>query len=465
MQLYQIGRIGIYCGLMVALGLYPYTLFHHHHYYISLIIMLYFILQIVFATMNFREMKKDALEGLETMPTVSFLVIGYRENPEYWAGCVKSLLEVDYPNLTSICAFIDGNEPDDMYMKSIFEEAVMGTPIRCRIRMCEHGGKRHAMDAGFRYIREKFPENEYIVVIDSDTLVEKDALYPLVSCIHRDERNGCATGNIRIFNTSSILSRIINARYAYAFNIERGAMSAMGVMNCCSGPFSIYRQQLLDDDFLEEFLGQTCCGQSVGPGDDRHATLLLMKKGYLSRQTSFAVASTETPATIHRYLQQQLRWMRSFYREQVWQIQAIPEQNPYLALITAYELMFPFLLVVSFLPTFDYLSLNLPITTPMDLLRKIGIAFGILGIRTTLLLVFHGFRTEYLWNMCILPLYFTMLLPLKYYALATCGIQNWMTSTRKTVFANVNPDVMMIYTTIFLWNAFVVYGIVRVFSN
>jgi len=456
----------VYIFFMIGLGIgYPYSIFMRKYSFVGFVIMLYFVLQIVFATMNFREMRK--IENLEEdLPTVSFLVIGYRENPEYWEKCIRSLLDVNYARISSICAFIDGNESEDMYMKGIFEETVMGMPMRCRIRMCDHKGKRHAMDAGFRYIREMMPDNQYIIVIDSDTIVEKDSVTRLVSCIHRDERNGCATGNIRIFNTDSWLARIINARYAYAFTIERGAMSTMGVMNCCSGPFSIYRQSLLDEKFLEEFLTQTCCGQSVGPGDDRHATLLILKKGYKSRQSPFAIAYTETPETLHRYLQQQLRWMRSFYREQLWQMQAIPQQNIYLAVITAYELMFPFLLLVSFIPAFHYLPARIVNqTTPLDLYRRAGVAVGVLAIRTTFLLFFNEFRLENLWNLCILPLYFSCLLPLKYYALTTCGIQSWITSSRKTIFSNINPDVAMIYIIILAWNSFLVYGFFRVFMS
>jgi len=437
---------------------YPYSILTNTNLFFGVLLLVYFVSQIVFAIQNYYSMKYLSLPDIGC-PPVAFMIVGYRENPDYWRKCLQSILSVDYPHVSTISAFIDGDENDDLYMDDIFKDVIReynetGRPCHSGVHLLKHRGKRHAMSDGIRAIRQAFPENPYIIVIDSDTILTKDCVRHLVSSLHAHPDTGCATGNIQIFNTDRWLARIINARYLYAFTIERSAMSAVGVMNCCSGPFSIYRQELLDDDFLEDFENQTFCGKKVGPGDDRHATLLILNKGYKARQNPFAIVYTETPDTFHRYLQQQLRWMRSFYREQFWQIRAIPRQNIYLAFLTTYEILFPLLILFSFFPTFRLIDVNINNTI---FYQRVVISVGILLFRCFLLLCFNKFNPSCLWNLCVFPIYFILLLPLKIYAVTTVGVQSWITSSRKTILSHINPDTIMIYVSILLWNLILIF--------
>jgi len=441
------------CFLILA---YPYSIFSNHNVFFGVLILVYFISQMGLATRNYLSMKSLTI-GQDGAPDVVLMVVGYRENPDYWRACLESIRTIDYPSIRGVHAFVDGDEEEDRYMTTIFNDVFLGEYESARsrsIHLLPHRGKRHAMADGFRRIRDTHPDNPYIIVIDSDTILEKDSVRRLVACIHESDNIGCATGNIQIFNTKTILSKIVNARYAYAFTIERSAMSAVGVMNCCSGPFSIYRQSLLDEQFIDDFVHQTFCGKEVGPGDDRHATLLLMNRGYQSKQNPFAIVYTETPESLHRYFQQQLRWMRSFYREQFWQVSAIPKQNIYLAIITAYELFFPFLILVSFFPTFRLIDTSM---SNRIFFQRVAVAISVIFIRTFFLLGFNRMQLSSLWNIFVFPVYFLFLLPIKIYGLLTCGVQSWITSSRKTIFTTLNPDIFMIYTSIIGWNALLIY--------
>jgi hyaluronan synthase len=402
----------------------------------------------------------------DTRPSVVLLVIGYREYPEYWIRCLKSILQSDYAHILNLQVFIDGDEEEDMYMRTLFYDVMIEHDLYpSEIHMCRHAGKRHAMNAGFRYILDHIPDNEYIIVMDSDTIVQSDAIHRLVECIHNDPKNGCATGNLRIFNKDTWLARIIDARYSYAFLIERGAMSTMGVMNCCSGPFSIYRQAFIDTDMLDEFVGERYCGHTVGPGDDRHLTLLMMGRGHRSRQTPLARVETETPNKFHRYFQQQLRWMRSFFREQVWQVRAIPYHHPYLIAITIYEIFFPIFILLSFFPTFDILNRTDSLYT---FYIRIMIAISIIVIRTIILMCFNNCELASLWNLCVFPIYFILLLPIKMYALLTVGSQGWITSTRnkKNPITNLcHSDIFFIYLSVLGWNCILIYLLYNLFHK
>ena len=396
------------------------------------LILIYFGLQVFFAVCNSMLYKRIAFDDhyltTDEYPRIAFNIVGYRENPDYWRRCLESIRQLDYPTecVSGIFAFVDGDEEEDMYMRTVFEE-VFSMAYYADCFLVKHGGKRNVMYHGFKHIKQHCPSNEYILVIDSDTILEKDSVRHLVKAIHWNRLNGCGTGSLKIFNRTNLLTKVVHSRYGSAFDIERGAMSYAGCMNCCSGPFSIYRQRLLDDRLLEDFLHQKYFGRQVGPGDDRHLTNLVMERGYRSIQTPYAIAYTESPEQFRRFLQQQLRWMRSFYRETLWQIRAIPYQHPYLIVITTYEILFPFFVVMSIVSQL-YLHASLQFA-----LHRLCYAWGILLFRTLLLLWFQRGDLRYLYNICYFPMYFLFLLPIKIYALLSCYQMQWITSDRKRI--------------------------------
>lgn len=408
--------------------------FHWSNLYMGALILVYFGLQVYFAISNTLLYHKIAKQDLyltdEEYPTIAFNIVGYRENAEYWEKCLESIRDLDYPKhrINGIFAFVDGDEEDDKYMKTIFDTIFMEeSSERVNCYLLPHGGKRHVMYHGFHHIKNNFETNDYVLVIDSDTILNKDSVTQLVKAIHWNRLNGCGTGSLKIFNRKNMLTKIVHSRYGFAFDVERGAMSYVGCMNCCSGPFSIYKQRLLTDDLLDDFIDQTYCGRKVGPGDDRHLTNLILEKGFRSIQTPYAIAYTESPEIFSRFLQQQLRWMRSFYRETIWQIRAIPKQHAYLIVITTYEILFPFFILLSILSQlYQHYALSFAI-------HRIIYATGILGLRTLMLVCFQRGDLNYLFNICYFPLYFLFLLPIKIYALLSCFQMQWITSDRRKI--------------------------------
>ena len=63
----------------------------------GILVLCYFVGQISFSLLNFHNNKKYHLENGDkylqhTAPSVSIIVVGYRENEEYWKTCLKSIL-------------------------------------------------------------------------------------------------------------------------------------------------------------------------------------------------------------------------------------------------------------------------------------------------------------------------------------------------------------------------------------
>lgn len=429
----------------------------HVQLIVGIFILSYFVLQSSGAFLNYQQSKKRLKSFQEILtvseePSVCFVVVGYREDATYWENCLISLRNCQYRNVIGVYGFVDGNDKDDQFMYDIFEKIYdreLGNNKECV--MLPHRGKRFAMYDGFRYVRQRHPNNDYVIIIDSDTVIDPHSTEALVSVIQSDDRIGCATGTLRIFNLVNLLTKIINARYAYAFDIERSAMSFFGSMNCCSGPFSIYRQNVLTDELLDDFINQKYCCVRVGPGDDRHLTNLVMISGYQSVQTSKAIAYTESPIQFTRFLNQQLRWMRSFYREQVWQIQAIPQQSLYLSLITTYEILFPFFILLGFFQKiFASVSNNI-------LIHRAIYGAGILTLRTLFLVWMQNWDFRYLLNLLYFPLYFFFLLPIKIYAMLTCYQMGWITSSRHSILTNSTIETFIMSIILTGWFAFIVY--------
>ena len=377
---------------------------------------------------------------------INILVVGYRENPEYWKKCIESILNQSI-SFQKILFSIDGDEEEDIQMGEIAKSLIPSSDLLLNI----HGGKRSAIIYGYQYLQSKYP-SDYIIIIDSDTILDENACLHIIKCIDSDDKIGCVTSNIKIFNKENFLTKIINARYSYAFNIERSYLSYLNIMNCCSGPLSIYRSKLIDEDFIQKFKNQSCCKHKVEPGDDRHQTLLIMMKGYKSKMSPYSICWTECPTQFKRFLRQQLRWMRSFYREQYWQYKALKNQPYCLSLVMTYEILFPYLIIgwVLYLFYNSYSSIFLII--------KSFILTTFIALIRTIFIVIYTNDLENIYNIFYLYIYFVTLIPLKVLALFTIFDNNWITSNRLHITSNLSFDIILMYCSIIIWNILLING-------
>ena len=495
--LYRIGLIKVTTMSFVFLLIMSTLIAYDHTMWTGVVVISYFINQCLssFSNKSFYALKsKENLGNAGETRNVGIVIVGYRENPDYFEKCMNSLRLYSSEFVNAIVLVVDGEEEEDQYMIDIAQKewskttmSSVITPItplypldpkhdsedeektfttidlenrngnignignivssgqkpRLHMFLRPHQGKRPTMAYGIDYIKTTYPSNREIIVMDSDTFLRKESIPNLVLGFRSDEKNGCMTGSIEIFNKNYCLPRIVNARYGYAFSIERGAMSWYGSMNCCSGPFSIYRQDLFTDQLLSDFIGQKCGKDLVGPGDDRHLTNLVMMEGYKSRQNPYAIAWTETPKYLFRYLQQQTRWSRSFYREQIYQIFATTHQNLFLSCVTVWELFFPFFIMIGFFPYFN--------PSVIIYFHRIMIAILVTILRTIILILFYEGDCGYSYNLFIFFMYFFLLLPIKVYGLFTCCLQQWITSSRKSIATILSPDILGMCLSLLLW--------------
>jgi hyaluronan synthase len=179
----------------------------------------------------------------------------------------------------------------------------------------ENRGKREALHHAVTHMLED--DVDFVVTIDSDTVLEPDALVRVVEPLLCPEI-GASTGNVLLLNErQNALTRMVGTYYWVGLNIYKQAQSVIRSVVCCSGCLAAYRASLLRE-MIDEFASQRFLGEACTHSEDRHLTNLVLKRGYDVVYVAEAVSWTETPATVRGFLRQQRRWKRGYIRESIY---------------------------------------------------------------------------------------------------------------------------------------------------
>jgi hyaluronan synthase len=252
------------------------------------------------------------------MPLVS-VIIATKNEPFLIYDAVDSCLTSSYKNLEVIIVN-DGSDDNGMTAAAI-SDIVATDSLRVKTLHLERNmGKRKAMAAGFKMITQ----SEIVIFLDSDTIIEKDAISKLVTCMVNDRDLGAIVGYCRALNADqNALTKMQDTWYHSSFTIGKGMEHVFGTVTCCSGILSAYRveavKQCIDAWADDHFLGAEFMA-----GDDRQLTAYVFggtrenidknarrwKTGYCES----ALSISETPAKLRKFVRQQIRWMQSWTR-------------------------------------------------------------------------------------------------------------------------------------------------------
>jgi hyaluronan synthase len=451
--------------------------FHKTHFLTGygVLTILWYVSQTVFAYLNYKKTLNLPFLLPYSSESVSIHVVGYRENPDYFRDCLKSCDNILYEGLRLIIIVIDGNEPEDMFMKDIALEIfgkycthinmdfllsdlssieredyinkhIKSLNTRVLIITQIHDGKRNALYTAISITNSmKIP---YFFNTDSDTILNKDILTHLMRKMNSEENVGAVGGTLEIFNTNSFISRLSNARYYFAFNVERAAQSYHGCVSCLSGPNSFYKTEIIAS-ILDSWLNETFLGIPAVSGDDRALTFHVLRQGYRVTFTHLAIAITETPEGYLRFISQQLRWIKSNWRYSLLSIEWASTHPMYMRAELSYQLVFPIFLMATLISTIfkrSWFSLEL----------IIFFIFLIPFIR--IFIVYKLFKAplkDLMWYFCYPILFITTLIPLKIYGVFTLADISWGTSNRfSMVPANKQPLI-----PIFIWWFIIISGL------
>lgn len=330
-----------------------------------------------------------------------------------------------------------------------------------------HGHKRTAMFTAFAMNLYALRTRDAIFTTDSDTLVQSNGLDEMLTILRSSTQIGGVTADVKIWNRGeSLLARMCAARYWFAFNIERACQSLWRCVGCLSGPMSMYRAS-----DLETILGpwnlQTFGGKETTFGDDRHLTNQLLAHGLRTRYTHRTWCDSESPTSFVRWVAQQTRWSKSFFRESFWFPASFAYQSPWMLVEMTIQAIYPFILIATVMHFLFDTSDSSPWRPIIWLVTMFGVALfksflAMLIARDPWLLLFSAYGF----------IYFFGLLPSKIYALITMNQTGWGTSARSSSERKRGQSflqrsfhichLVIWYTAVFVGIGFFVY---RVFGN
>ncbi len=237
------------------------------------------------------------------LPTVTVVVPMFNEG----AGIhdtILSLLASEYPADKLSVTVVDDCSRDDSLSWALRAQAA--APGRVAVLQNPGNvGKRRSITHAVRRSR-----SEIIVSVDSDVVVEKDAVAQLVRRFV-SPRIAAVGGRVHVLNANgNWLTRMQAIKYYFGYeylkNLERCFHSVM----CLSGCLTAYRREVLLQ--LEPILeNRNVLGVPIKYGEDRFLTRQIVKAGWETVSTLDAVCYTVAPDTLSKYFAQQLRWRRS----------------------------------------------------------------------------------------------------------------------------------------------------------
>ncbi|MEM0127620.1 MAG: glycosyltransferase family 2 protein [Thermoplasmatales archaeon] len=169
------------------------------------------------------------------------------------------------------------------------------------------GGKRRALSEGIKFVNTKF-----VLFLDSDTVLPKDAVKKMMA--HFKEDVGGVGANVTVVRSSK------GASYSAEF-MERAreivlrAMSAHGgSVMVIDGKCAMYRTDLIKPLVIsKEFTEPKVAGRPAIMGDDQQMTSYIIRNGYKAEKSFEVMVETEPPENFKQFTKQSIRWARSSY--------------------------------------------------------------------------------------------------------------------------------------------------------
>jgi biofilm PGA synthesis N-glycosyltransferase PgaC len=152
---------------------------------------------------------------------------------------LKHLLALDYPS-KEIILINDGSTDGTA---DILKEISRNHPEVRVIQLYENKGKANALHLGAHASKA-----EFLICLDSDAILDQDAPYYLIHhFLHKGERLGAVTGNPRIRNRNTLLSRIQLVEYSSIIGSIKRTQRILGKVMTVSGVVVAFRKKALVD--------------------------------------------------------------------------------------------------------------------------------------------------------------------------------------------------------------------------
>ncbi|MED1472097.1 poly-beta-1,6-N-acetyl-D-glucosamine synthase [Bacillus salipaludis] len=192
----------------------------------------------------------------EELPFVSLLIPAHNEEQTI-EDTIRYASKLNYPDY-EIIVINDGSKDRTL---EILKSIVDSYPKLRMVNVVDNKGKANALKQGVLASK-----GEFIATIDSDAILDPDALnyvIPHFITPHNGERVGAVTGNPRIRNRTSLLSKIQIVEYSSIIGLIKRTQRVLGKVMTVSGVFVVFRKKALldagmwDTDLITDDIGVT----------------------------------------------------------------------------------------------------------------------------------------------------------------------------------------------------------------
>ena len=228
-------------------------------------------------------------------PLVSVLVPGRNEGRNIYK-LAMSLREQTYRNY-EIIVIDDGSDDATPLICNDLEKNGF---IDRYVRMNDRGGKASAANMGMW-----FAHGRYVVHLDSDSSLDRDALEQILLPFYLDSEVKAVGGCIKVRNADETICTSLQAlEYLKTIMVGRMVTSQLGIYHIISGAFGAFERETLLKIGMWD----------VGPGLDGDITQKVRKAGYKVTFANKAICLTNVPRGWYALYCQRRRWSRSLVR-------------------------------------------------------------------------------------------------------------------------------------------------------
>ncbi|MGF1761401.1 poly-beta-1,6 N-acetyl-D-glucosamine synthase [Photobacterium sagamiensis] len=187
-----------------------------------------------------RRQLKVARQGplqLAEYPRVSIMVPCYNEGANVDETIGHLLQNQDYPNF-EIVAINDGSKDDT----GARLDRIAAKDSRLMVVHQENQGKAAGLNNGIQYA-----SGEYLVCIDGDALLDKNASRWMVQHFQNYPRVGAVTGNPRVRTRSTIIGKIQTGEFSSIIGLIKRAQRIYGTVFTISGVVCAFRKTAINE--------------------------------------------------------------------------------------------------------------------------------------------------------------------------------------------------------------------------
>ncbi|BFI73506.1 undecaprenyl-phosphate 4-deoxy-4-formamido-L-arabinose transferase [Nanoarchaeota archaeon] len=255
--------------------------------FVELLISIYTLLFLL----NYKEENREI--EIKEYPKVSIIVPAYNEEKNI-KETIERLIELDYPKeKLEIIVVDDGSKDNTFEIAKEYEDKYNFIKVYKK----ENGGKASALNYGIKRCT-----GDYIVVLDADSIPQKDSLKKMIKYFYLYPDIYVVVPSVQVDETKNWVEKYQYIDYV-VYNFSRIVLDQVNAIFIAPGPFSVFKKEVFEKVGLFDEKNIT---------EDMEIALRVQKNGLKIKYCPESVIYTKPPDTFIKLLKQRARWFLGF---------------------------------------------------------------------------------------------------------------------------------------------------------